>query len=215
MRKIILIRHGQSEGNIKKVFCGRVDYPLTDSGKEQGETTCEYLFSQYKICAVYASELTRAKQTVERLAELTGLPVTCYAQFNELCGGEWEDKTVPYIAEHYPQDFKVWQENIGEARPTGGESFSELISRVNEGLQNVIRDCCGKDGVAVIATHGGVIRALQCSLSKLPLSEMKDIPWVNNASVTVLNYEDGIFSLEKVGYDEFLGDKRTKMFLGL
>lgn len=215
MAKILLIRHGQSEGNIKRVFCGRIDYSLTPAGKEQGEETCKYIYSEYKVCGIYASELIRAKQTVEKLSALTGIPITAKKEFNELYGGKWEDRTVPFIAENYPDDFKVWQENVGEARPTGGESFSELRERVFRGLKEVSDDCRGKDGVAVIATHGGVIRTIECVLRGLTLSEMKNVPWVNNASVTTVSSKDGEFCLERVGYDAFLGDKRTKMFMGL
>lgn len=213
--RILLIRHGQSEGNIKKVFCGKIDFPLTEKGKEQGAVACEYIYANYKVCAIYASELTRARQTVKRLSELTGIPVSIKPQFNELFGGKWENETVPYIAEHYPEDFKVWEENVGEARPTGGESFKELADRAFKGLRTVVEECGEKDGVAVVATHGGVIRTIQCLLSGLPLSEMKNIPWVNNSSITEIKYADGKFVLGKIGYDEFLGEKRTAMFMGL
>lgn len=213
--RILLIRHGQSEGNIKKVFCGKVDFPLTEKGKEQGAVACEYIYANYKVCAIYASELTRARQTVKRLSELSGIPVSVKPQFNELFGGKWENETVPYIAEHYPEDFKVWEENVGEARPTGGESFKELADRTFKGLRAVVEECGEKDGVAVVATHGGVIRTIQCLLSGLPLSEMKNIPWVNNSSITEIKYADGKFVLGKIGYDEFLGEKRTAMFMGL
>ncbi len=213
--RILLIRHGQSEGNIKKVFCGKIDFPPTEKGKEQGAVACEYIYANYKVCAIYASELTRARQTVKRLSELTGIPVSIKPQFNELFGGKWENETVPYIAEHYPEDFKVWEENVGEARPTGGESFKELADRAFKGLRAVVEECGEKDGVAVVATHGGVIRTIQCLLSGLPLSEMKNIPWVNNSSITEIKYADGKFVLGKIGYDEFLGEKRTAMFMGL
>ncbi len=215
MVKILLIRHGQSDGNVKRVFCGRVDYPLTSAGIEQGSETCKYIYSEYKVCGVYSSELVRAKQTVAKISELTGIPVKPMAEFNEIYGGKWEDETVPFIAEHFPEDYMVWEKNVGAARPTGGESFEELKTRLMQGLNKVVRECEGKDGVAVIATHGGVIRTAQCVLSELPLSEMKNIPWVNNASVTTIAFENGKFSLERIGYDEFLGDKRTKMFMGL
>ena len=136
-------------------------------------------------------------------------------QFNELFGGKWENETVPYIAEHYPEDFKMWEENVGEARPTGGESFKELADRAFKGLRAVVEECGEKDGVAVVATHGGVIRTIQSLLSGLPLSEMKNVPWVNNSSITEIKYADGKFVLGKIGYDEFLGEKRTAMFMGL
>ena len=213
--RILLIRHGQSEGNVKKVFCGKIDFPLTEKGKEQGAVACEYIYANYKVCAIYASELTRARQTVKRLSELTGIPVSIKPQFNELFGGKWENETVPYIAEHYPEDFKVWEENVGEARPTGGESFKELEDRAFKGLRAVVEECGEKDGVAVVATHGGVIRTIQCLLSGLPLSEMKNIPWVNNSSITEIKYADEKFVLGEIGYDEFLGEKRTAMFMGL
>ena len=215
MLKILLIRHGQSDGNVKCVFCGKVNYPLTETGVEQGAAVCDYIFSEYRVCAVYSSELSRARQTVERLSALTGLPVVAKPQFNEIDGGKWEDKTVPFIAEHYPEDFKKWEENIGEARPTGGEDFSSLAQRAIEGLGEVVKECDGKTGVAVVATHGGVIRALQCVLSGKPLSEMKNIGWVSNASVTAVVWDGKNYSIDEKCYDGYLGEKRTVMFMGL
>jgi len=59
------------------------------------------------------------------------------------------------------------------------------------------------------ATHGTVIRALLCVLAGRPLSEMKDIPWPHNASVTELQYDDGAWRIMLADYDEHLASLRT------
>ena len=215
MIKILLVRHGQSIGNIKCVFCGSKDYPLTEAGKSQVDITGEYIYKNYKLCALYASELTRAKQTLEKLSKLSGLQINVNKAFNEIDGGLWEDETVPFIREHYPDDFKVWEENTGESRPTGGESFGEVLERAKKGLDEVAEKWNGADGVVVIATHGGVIRALTCALRGFDKKEIKNIPWASNASITEVIYEGGKYSIADKCKDDFLGDKKTQMFMGL
>ena len=61
----------------------------------------------------------------------------------------------------------------------------------------------------VISTHATPVRALECICSGRDMDEMKNIPWVSNASVTEIGYENGEWTVVRVGADAHLSDMRT------
>ena len=63
----------------------------------------------------------------------------------------------------------------------------------------------------LLATHAGFLRVMQCYWQKLPLSEMKDIQWVPNASVTEVQYDDGAYELVRLGEASFLKGDVTRL----
>ena len=67
--KILIIRHGQSTGNIEGRYTGYTDVPLTDLGVAQGKILCKHLIENYNIDAIYTSKLTRAKDTIKDLVQ--------------------------------------------------------------------------------------------------------------------------------------------------
>ena len=70
--QVLLIRHGQSEGNAERRFGGHTATPLSPRGLRQAQVTARTLAAE-AITAIYSSDLLRAIQTAEPLAELTGL----------------------------------------------------------------------------------------------------------------------------------------------
>ena len=69
---LIFVRHGYSLANEQNIFAGITDVPLTEVGKEQARLTAHYL-SRYAIDKLYSSDLQRAMQTAQPIAEQTGL----------------------------------------------------------------------------------------------------------------------------------------------
>ena len=63
MTTLILVRHGQSESNLKHIFCGQTDVKLTEKGHAQAKKTAEYIIKNYKIDKIYSSDLQRAYDT--------------------------------------------------------------------------------------------------------------------------------------------------------
>ena len=81
--------------------------------------------------------------------------------------------------------------------------MAQLSQRVLEGFYDIAKSNEGK--TVVVATHATPIRALQCHCEGKTLAQMKDVPWVTNASVTTVVYENETFRLEEVCHDEHLG----------
>ena len=82
--RILLVRHGESEGNVLGVFTGHSGYPLTENGHRQAKLTAEYIRENYPVEAVYSSDLPRAYQTAEHIARAFDLPVVTDCCFREI-----------------------------------------------------------------------------------------------------------------------------------
>ena len=209
MTKLLIIRHGQSHANLDGIFVGHVDSPLSDLGKQQAEVTADFIVSNYHVDAVYASDLERAFYTGKTVADRLGLPVTAVSGMREIFAGDWETVKFDTLSTEYGEPYQLWLRDIGLAQCPNGESTADLQARIVATLTAIAEENDGK--TVVVATHATPIRVLMHHCSGLPLSEMKNIPWVSNASVTVVHYENGILTIAEAGLDAHLGDMRTAL----
>lgn len=207
MTTLLLVRHGLSLANREKFFAGQADVPLLPMGQLQARATGAFLREHYAVDKVYASDLVRAGETGQILAEILGCPLETDKGLREIYAGAWQEKTFDYLTEHYPEGYGVWRQDIGKAQCPQGESVAEMGLRVREALTRICRDNPGK--TLVIATHATPIRAMESWAKFLDFSRMGELPWVSNASVTELFYEDGVWQLGKVSQDAHLQDLRT------
>lgn len=208
MTRLILIRHGESEANLEKIFAGNSDVDLTPRGYAQAEKTAEYIAAHYAVDKVYASDLLRAFHTGEALAERIGVSVIAEKGLREIFAGEWEGRTFNDLCAEYADSYAVWRTDIGAAVPDGGESVAELQKRVVATVSRIAEENGGR--TVAVATHATPLRVLLCHVKGMSLQEMKSIPWVSNASITVFSYENGIFTPEAVGVDEHLKGEITR-----
>lgn len=207
MTVVLLVRHGESTANLHNLFAGHFDAELTERGHAQAECTARYIASTYRIDAVYGSDLRRAFCTGEHLSRLLGLPIRPEQGLREIFAGEWEG--VPYfgIQDTHPAEHHVWNTDIGNCTCPGGESVADMEKRVYETVCRIAAENDG--GTVAVFTHATPIRAIQWRLSGQPLSEMHNTPWVSNASVSELTYENGVLSAVRFGADEHLSALRT------
>lgn len=204
MTKFIFVRHGQSKGNLKKVFLGHTDADLTEVGYKQAELAADYLASSYKIDKIYSSDLCRAHNTAKAVANRIGVEVIDEPALREIYAGEWENKTFDRLQCEYRDDYNMWLTDIGNCTCTGGESPKDVLNRVLPKLCEIAAD--NPEKTVLIATHAAVIRCLECVWRGVELSEMKNIPWVTNASASVLNFDGSIWKAEVIGDDSYLGE---------
>ena len=66
--KLLVIRHGESEADIKKVCEGRADFELTDKGTQQARVLASWINENYRVSRIYTSPLSRAKATAQFVA---------------------------------------------------------------------------------------------------------------------------------------------------
>ena len=102
----------------------------------------------------------------------------------------------------YPDTFFVYKTNVGEAPPNGGETYSELAERADKAFKEIAAKNEGK--TVAVFTHGGLIRALRCLWNGYCMTESQSIPHVHNASITIVEYDNGSFNFKEVGITDHL-----------
>ena len=209
MTTFLIIRHGYSKSNEHGYFTGQTDVPLSSLGIEQANQTASFLYEHFKIDHLYSSPLQRAFNTALPISKLFNLPINIVQDFKEINGGDWEEKTPEEILALYKDDYTLWLNNIGIARCTNGECMEEVQLRASNALKKLASEHDGK--TIAITTHAGVIRALQCLWQKLPLTEMKNIPWVENASVSIIIYNQEEFIVKEIGKNNHLQTQKTNL----
>ncbi len=210
MTRMIFVRHGQSKGNLLRRFYGQTDGPLTDKGIEQAQATAKYLANMH-IDAAYASDLCRAYETGRIVAELHGITPVPDKELREIFAGEWENMVFEEIAEKYPKTFDTWMHDIVNSAPDGGESVRHLAERIKNEVWRIAAENEGK--TVLIAIHATPIRVLQCEWEGIEIDGMNDVPWVPNASVSIVDYDTVSHKVkpEVIGDATFMGDLITTL----
>lgn len=206
--RLLMIRHGYSIANSQQKFAGDWDIDLTEMGREQAVLASKY-FDTHTADVIYSSDLKRAYQTAEPIAEKLGLPIHKDRGLREITAGEWETVTFDELKVRYPEEFGVWCSDIGNSRCVGGESVAQLVERITETVKRIAE---AHDGQTVcITTHATPIRAMCTVASGLTLNDMASIPWVSNASVSEFEYDNGTFSVIAINQTEHLGDCQSAL----
>lgn len=189
MTQLIIIRHGQSVANAQHRFAGHSNFDLTGIGKRQAELAGEYIFNNFKIDAIYSSDLKRAYHTALPAARLFGLPVEKREGLREIFAGEWETLTVDEIEEQYTADFDVWKNDFSYARCTDGESVFELYDRACKEILSIAAENDGK--CVLIATHATPVRVFETMCRGFGPEHTGDIPFPKNAAIGIFEVENG------------------------
>ena len=154
LSRIILVRHGETEGRSSVRFHGRTDVPLSSEGREQMRAAARSLpISRFEL--VVASPLSRAWAAAAILAP--GSPVRLEADFREIDFGRWEGLTRQEIETLDPMLARNWLEAVEGFEFPEGEPRQEFRSRVLSGLDRLL--AC-EVGSALVVTHKGVIRTI-------------------------------------------------------
>jgi len=209
MTTLILVRHGESEANRNDVFAGQINPDLQNKGLKQAELTAEYISKNYNVDKIYSSDLKRAFRTAECLGRLLNLEVVIDKSFREIDAGDWENVKFNDLPILFPKEFYLWVNDIGIAVCPNGESVKQVSERVMLALTKIAEENTEK--TVVIATHATPIRVAQSMIQTGGLDEMKNIPWVSNASVSVFEYENNKFKAVKISEDAHLAELKTAL----
>lgn len=207
MVKFIIVRHGYSTSNQDGKFCGQGDAPLSELGFKQAEEVSEYLKNNFKIDAIYSSDLQRAYTTLIPLSEALGIPIHKVEGIKEVNVGLWQGLSAEEIKLRFPESFKLHQENPWIHRFDGGETYSELAERALSAIDEIARRHDGE--TVAIATHGGVVRSLLAKFNNVPIEKAGDVPIVPNASICIVEYDKSQAQVSVTGYCDYLSEKTT------
>ncbi|MCW2504504.1 MAG: histidine phosphatase family protein [Actinomycetia bacterium] len=165
MRRLILVRHGESEANvIGSLHCQVPGPPLTDRGHEQAEALVAALASE-DVRAVYASTMTRASQTAGPLAAALGLDLRIRDGLREADLGELHDRHDTEAHALFDDVFAGWALDADlTLRCAGGESAEEIVDRVAKVLAEAAGSLPEDGGTAVVVGHGAAFRLVLLAL---------------------------------------------------
>ena len=151
MLHLILVRHGETEWNVLRRYQGQTDIPLSARGKQQAELVAERLVGQ-KIDAVYASDLSRAWETAQIIAEKNGLEVSPEQRLRELKFGVLEGLTFDEAETRYPDMIAAWLEDFNNT-PEGAETIASFNVRVASLMDDFKRK--HDEEIVLLVGHGG------------------------------------------------------------
>jgi broad specificity phosphatase PhoE len=171
MTEIILVRHGETEWNVKEVFRGRTDVELNETGIRQAELLAQYL-SNIKIAAVYSSPLKRALKTAEMIATYHNLDVEIAPGLIDFDYGEWQGLSHRQVKNRYKEPYTQWLKNPQQVTMPGGESLNDVSQRAISVVNEII---ARYRGAVVLVSHRVVNKVLICALLGLDSSHFWNI----------------------------------------
>lgn len=187
---ILLARHGQSDWNVARRWQGHADRPLTDAGRRQAYALAKRL-ADVDVEALYASDLTRARETAAIVAREKGLAVEARPELREVDVGSWSGLTRAEAEERFPEAFCRWLE--GGPGWEDGETYEEMAERIGNAVRAIAADHPG--GRVLVVSHGGPIRAVHALALGLDVRAYRRIrPVEPNARLSAVCLEDGRFT---------------------
>jgi len=190
--QVLLIRHGQSEGNAAGRFGGHTDTPLSRRGRRQALATALALTSE-SLTAIYSSDLPRAMETAAPLADLVKIKIQPTEAFRERSVGVMEGLTFEEAAESHPDQYAALLRRDFEHVLSGGESYRQLLDRASRKLDEAIEE--HKGGRIAVFSHTGTI----CILA-LHLMGALDAPELRAVWIATSNCGIGRFDLREDGF---------------
>jgi probable phosphoglycerate mutase len=144
--------------NVDTRIQGHLDIGLNARGRWQADRAAAYLADE-AISAIYASDLSRAFETAQRIAAPHQLPVVAQKDLRERAFGQFQGKTYAEIEQAFPHEAGAWRRrHPGWAAPGGGESLETLRLRVVGCVNRLAANHRGEQ--VVLVAHGGVMDML-------------------------------------------------------
>ena len=177
---VLLARHGQTDDNLEPIRVqGFRDTPLNATGRRQaGELAREV--ADRGIRSLWASDLSRARETAEIVGARIGLAPALDPRLREANRGRWEGSLFVDIARAEPDLYAAWRRAGEEFRFPGGESLRDQQDRVTTALKDIHR---AGPLPALVVCHGGSIRVMLCRQDPRGLSAFHDFEVPNVALV--------------------------------
>jgi probable phosphoglycerate mutase len=186
IRRLVMLRHGQTDFNLGSRMQGQLDTQLSDLGRVQAVAAAEVL-GKLQPLLIVSSDLRRAYDTAIKLGERTGLKVAVDDRLRETHLGDWQGLTHAQIDAEAPGARLAWREDATWA-PHGGESRVDVAAR---SLPLIAELASGEpdwgdphqpDRPVVLVAHGGLIAALSAALLGLPVANWPVLGGMGNAS---------------------------------
>jgi probable phosphoglycerate mutase len=184
--RLYLVRHGQSAGNAEGRFGGHGPTPLSKLGERQARLTAEALKKE-GVSVIYSSDLARAVQTAQPLADLIESPVNATSAFRERHVGVLEGLTFDESKRQFPKDYYALVNRNVHHIITNGESYRQLLRRTTGALWDILRKHQGEK--IAIYSHTGAICFMTLHLMGAIHRNTKQTPWLITSNCGINRFE--------------------------
>jgi broad specificity phosphatase PhoE len=193
MLHLILVRHGETEWNAQRRYQGQSDVSLSDLGKRQAKLIAGRLAGK-EIDAIYVSDLKRAMETAQVIAEKSGLKVLPEPRLQELKFGVLEGLTFDEAQVQYPEMIAAWLEDFNRP-PQGAETINLFNARVVSFLDDLKQK--HDEQIVLLVAHGGSLS----EILRVVLGLSREKRWyleMENASLSEVLIAENYVSLKRL-----------------
>ncbi len=176
--RLCLVRHGETAWNAEGRVQGQLDVPLSEVGHAQARAVAAALAGE-RFDAIYASDLTRVRQTAAPTAERLDAPVALDAALRERHYGMFERHTYVEVRERYPAEYARFRDKDPDFDFGSGESLKAFAARALECVERLAARHAGES--ILVFTHGGVLEMVYRRAAGMTLSSPRDFEIPNAA----------------------------------
>lgn len=153
--RLILIRHGETDWNKKKLYLSFTDIELNENGKIQARELYKRLRKE-KIRRIYSSDYRRAKNFADIVFK--GLRIEDMSSLREMDFGVFEGLTHQKVMRKFSPIYKKWLKNPDNVSIPGGENLKNFRKRVRGALKQIL--ALNRNGSVAVITHAGPIKII-------------------------------------------------------
>lgn len=165
--RVVLVRHGVTDFTAAGKLDGRggPDPSLSSEGRRQAKAVAGgvRVFIGDNAARVLTSSLKRAIETGTSIGDELGVRTTIDADWDEQAFGDWDGKSMSYLAARHPQELRRFREDPYYSRP-GGEAHADLQARVLAGFERATT----AGGTVIVATHRKPIMTVLAHVLGIP-----------------------------------------------
>ncbi len=154
--RLLLVRHGETEGNVRRRLQGSED-PLTERGRRQAAEIAAHLSGRDDIVALYASPYRRAFDTASAIGDALGVEPEPRPALAELDVGDAAGYRFEAWIEEFPEEAGRFRLEGVNYRWPGGESGLDLSARAEGEMGRILESHRREAGAVVVVSHGGAL----------------------------------------------------------
>lgn len=206
LRRLVLLRHGQTDYNVAGRMQGHLDSVLTETGLAQAVAAAPEV-ARLAPERLVTSDLRRAADTADVIGTVCSLPVKVDVRLRETHLGHWQGRSVAEIEAGWPGAIAAWRSDPAWAPPGGGESRIDVVARSRPVVDELDAEFDSSARVtAMLVAHGGLIAGLVSGLLELPTAVWPSIGGIGNTRWAVLARRDGHPRWRLTGYNVGVGE---------
>lgn len=193
--RILFIRHGETDWNVKRIIQGWKGTSLNALGRRQARLMAARVAGMgLKLDRLLSSDLGRARQTAEILGKRLKLGLHVEPLLRERRFGEWEGKRIEQILDGFKLGPKARKDPFLAFDPKGGESMAVFAKRMQKFLDKAIQLYPGQTIAAV--SHGGPVRIAACLATGIKPKVYYRLGRPGNVSLSLLSHQGGVWWME-------------------